>query len=67
MSVLARIAALKAEIEDHLYRYHVEDAPTIADAEYDALFNELVNLETEHPQYATLDSPTQRVGAKPLE
>jgi DNA ligase (NAD+) len=67
MSVLARIAALKAEIEDHLYRYHVEDAPTIADAEYDALFNELVNLETEHPQYATLDSPTQRVGAKPLD
>ncbi len=67
MSLQARVTTLKAEIEDHLYRYHVKDAPTIADAEYDALFAELVNLEIAHPEYATPDSPTQRVGAKALE
>ena len=67
MSVLARITALKAEIEAHLYRYHVEDAPMIADAEYDALFAELVTLEAEYPEYASADSPTQRVGAPPLD
>jgi len=67
MSVSARVAALKVEIEGHLYRYHVEDAPTILDAEYDALFNELVSLETQHPEYVSDDSPTQRVGAKALD
>jgi DNA ligase (NAD+) len=63
----SRIAALKTEIEAHLYRYHVEDAPIIADAEYDKLFAELVALEAAHPEFATADSPTQRVGAAPLD
>lgn len=62
----ARIAALKREIEAHLYRYHVLDAPSISDAEYDALFNELLALEAKHPELVAADSPTQRVGAPPL-
>lgn len=63
----ARINTLKVEIEAHLYRYHVEDAPTISDASFDALFAELVALEFAHPALATSDSPTQRVGAAPLD
>ena len=62
----ARIAALRREIDEHNYRYHVLDAPVIADAEYDSLFRELVALEAAHPEYITSDSPTQRVGAEPL-
>ncbi len=62
-----RIADLKREIETHLHRYHVLDAPTISDGEYDRLFGELVDLEKLHPQLATPDSPTQRVGAAPLD
>jgi DNA ligase (NAD+) len=62
-----RARQLREEIEGHLYRYHVLDQPTIADAEYDALFNELVALEAAHPELATADSPTQRVGAAPLD
>lgn len=60
-----RAAALKRELEEHNYRYHVLDQPVIADAEYDKLYHELVALETAHPELATPDSPTQRVGAKP--
>ncbi len=63
----ARVAALRRELEDHLYRYHVLDAPTIADAEYDALFAELLALEQAHPALADAASPTQRVGAAPLD
>ncbi len=58
---------LRREIERHLRLYHAEDAPEISDAEYDALFHELVKLEEEHPELATPDSPTQRVGAAPSE
>jgi len=57
-----RAAALRAEIAQHDERYYNEDAPTISDADYDALFRELVALETEHPELRTPDSPTQRVG-----
>jgi DNA ligase (NAD+) len=57
-----RAAALRTEIREHDRRYYEEDAPTISDAEYDALFRELVALETEHPELRTPDSPTQRVG-----
>ncbi len=64
---MARAAELRQSLEQHLYQYHVLDQPTIADAEYDALFNELVNLETAHPELATPDSPTQRVGGKILD
>jgi DNA ligase (NAD+) len=62
---LERAAKLRAALEEHNYRYHVEDAPTISDAEYDALFRELEALEREHPALASPDSPTQRVGAQP--
>jgi DNA ligase (NAD+) len=60
----ARAAELRAALEEHNYRYHVLDAPTIDDAEYDALFRELQALEREHPALATPDSPTRRVGAE---
>ncbi len=66
MTIAAHITQLRSEIEEHLYRYHVLDAPTISDAAYDQLFRELEQLEAAHPEYVTPDSPTQRVGAKPL-
>jgi DNA ligase (NAD+) len=62
-----RIAQLKREIEQHNYNYYVLDQPTIADAEWDKLFHELKALEEAHPEFASPDSPTQRVGAKPLD
>ena len=61
-----RAARLRAEIERHNFLYYVKDQPEITDAEYDALFRELVALEQAHPELATADSPTQRVGAPPL-
>jgi DNA ligase (NAD+) len=61
----ARIAQLRREIEAHDRRYYVDARPTIADAEYDALFRELRDLEEAHPESITPDSPTQRVGGKP--
>jgi len=62
-----RAEALRREIETHNHAYYVLDAPTIPDAEYDKLFRELAALEAEHPELATPDSPTQRVGGVPLE
>ena len=62
-----RVAELHAAIDHHLYRYHVLDEPEISDAEYDRLFDELRALEEEHPELATPDSPTRRVGAPPSE
>jgi len=61
----ARIEALRARIRHHDHRYHVLDDPEISDADYDALFDELVALEAAHPESVTPDSPTQRVGAAP--
>jgi DNA ligase (NAD+) len=61
-----RAAALRRELEEHNHRYYVLDRPIISDAEYDKLFHELVQLETEHPELRTNDSPTQRVGGAPL-
>jgi len=61
----ARAATIRRELEEHNYRYYVQDDPVITDAEYDKLFHELVALETAHPELLTPDSPTQRVGAKP--
>src|SRR3954466_5739419 len=58
-----RLNELRAEIERHLYAYHVLDDPEVSDAEYDRLYDELVALEAEHPELVTPDSPTQRVGA----
>ncbi|MCX7946351.1 MAG: NAD-dependent DNA ligase LigA [Hydrogenophilus sp.] len=62
----ARVAALRAEIERYDEAYFVRDAPLISDAEYDALFRELLALEEAFPELVTPDSPTQRVGGKPL-
>ena len=62
-----RIQALRRDIETHNYRYYVLDSPTIQDAEYDKLFQELVELETTYPELATPDSPTQRVGGMALQ
>jgi DNA ligase (NAD+) len=61
------VAWLRQEIRAHDYRYHVLDAPTIPDAEYDRLFHELRRLEEQYPELLTPDSPTQRVGAAPVE
>jgi DNA ligase (NAD+) len=61
----ARIAQLREEINRHNFRYYVLDAPTISDADYDQLFRELLELEAQHPELVTPDSPTQRVGAIP--
>ena len=61
-----RAAALRRELERHNRLYYVEDAPEIPDAAYDKLFAELQSLEAEHPELATPDSPTQRVGGAPL-
>ena len=62
-----RVGALRAEIEHHNRLYYVEDAPEITDAEYDRLFRELQALEAQHPELATPDSPTQRVGGAPAK
>ena len=58
----AEIARLREEIRGHERRYYVADNPTISDAEFDALMNELKALEAAHPELVTPDSPTQRVG-----
>src|SRR5437762_7091613 len=58
---------LRQEIEEHNRRYYVLDDPLVSDAEYDAAFRQLQALEEAHPALRTADSPTQRVGARPLE
>ncbi|MEN3278427.1 MAG: ligase [Massilia sp.] len=63
---LARMAWLVEELNRHIYDYHVLDAPTIPDAEYDRLFRELQELEAAHPEAVTQDTPTSRVGAAPI-
>ncbi|MBS0542860.1 MAG: NAD-dependent DNA ligase LigA, partial [Proteobacteria bacterium] len=66
MDAAARAAMLRAEIARHDHSYYVLDAPTVPDAEYDRLFRELQALEAAHPELRTADSPTQRVGGRPL-
>ncbi len=65
--ILARLNALRGEIRLHDYLYYVKDRPEISDSEYDRLFRELIELEQTHPQLVTPDSPSQRVGAPPLQ
>jgi DNA ligase (NAD+) len=60
------VQALRAEINQHNYRYYVLDDPHVPDAEYDRLLRRLQDLETQNPQLISADSPTQRVGAQPL-
>ena len=62
----ARAAWLRSEIERHNHAYYVLDSPLVPDAEFDALFRELQSLEAANPELLTADSPTQRVGGKPL-
>lgn len=62
----SRVDGLRAEIERHNRLYYDDDAPEISDFEYDALFRELLAIETEYPELATSDSPTQRVGGAPM-
>jgi len=65
--VKQRIEELREVINYHNYRYYVLDSPEISDAEYDELMKELKQLEAEHPALVTPDSPTQRIGAPPVE
>ncbi len=65
--VVRRVAELRRAIDHHNYRYYVLDDPEIPDAEYDRLMAELKALEAQYPALVTPDSPTQRVGAEPLE
>jgi DNA ligase (NAD+) len=62
-----RAAELRRTLDRHNHRYYVLDDPEVSDSEYDALLNELRDLEAEHPELRTPDSPTQRVGAEPLD
>jgi DNA ligase (NAD+) len=66
MKANARLSQLRELIHYHNHRYHVLDDPELADAEYDALFDELLALEAAHPELVTTDSPSQRVGSAPL-
>jgi DNA ligase (NAD+) len=61
VEVRERHSRLAAEIADHQFRYYVLDAPVVSDGQFDALWRELVELETQHPELATPDSPTQKV------
>src|SRR5437868_4660905 len=63
----ARVEMLRRDITAHNRRYYEEAAPTVSDREYDRLYKELVDLETQFPELVTPDSPTQRVGGKPLQ
>ncbi|HEV2654161.1 MAG TPA: NAD-dependent DNA ligase LigA [Ktedonobacteraceae bacterium] len=63
----AHVADLRHQIEEANYQYHVQDNPTLTDAEYDDLMRELLRIEAEHPELQTPDSPTQRVGAAPIQ
>ncbi len=63
-SARKRVQQLREQLEEYRYEYYVLDAPTVDDAVYDSLNNELKEIETEHPQLITADSPTQRVGGQ---
>ncbi|MDO8753930.1 MAG: NAD-dependent DNA ligase LigA, partial [Anaerolineales bacterium] len=65
--LLSRYEEIKAQVSLHNTRYHVLDAPLISDLEYDRLLNELKQIETDHPDWITPDSPTQRTGARPAD
>ena len=66
-NIKQRIEYLRSEIEHHNYKYYVENNPEISDGEFDRLLRELQKLEQENPEFITSDSPTQRIGEKPVE
>jgi DNA ligase (NAD+) len=63
----ARMQALRLDLQAHAHRYYVLDDPSIPDAEYDHLFQQLQALEAQYPELVTPDSPTQRVGGRALD
>lgn len=65
--VARRLEELRAQLRFHAHRYYVLDDPVIADGEYDALFQELLALEAQHPELVSADSPSHRVGGVPLQ
>ncbi|MEX0618480.1 MAG: NAD-dependent DNA ligase LigA [Pseudohongiellaceae bacterium] len=65
-SIKKEIESLRRQINHHIRLYHTEDAPEIPDADYDQLYDRLVELETQYPSLVTPESPTQRVGGTPL-
>jgi DNA ligase (NAD+) len=65
--IIEEIDELRRTVRDHDFKYYVLDSPEITDAEYDKLFRRLQDLENQYPELITPDSPTQRVGGKPLE
>ncbi len=67
MEAKQKIDILKKRINRHNYRYYVEHNPTISDQKFDQLLHDLQQLEKEHPEYKTPDSPTQRVGGEPID
>ncbi len=67
MNLQETILSLRKELNDYNYRYYVLDDPLVSDAEYDRLLRHLQELEEAYPEYIAADSPTQRVGAKPLD
>src|SRR5215471_13694898 len=66
-SLAQRAAELRKQIDYHTYKYYVEAKQEISDREFDRLLEELKKLEAEHPDLVTADSPTQRVGGRPIE
>lgn len=66
-SIVKRVEGLRARLREHDHRYYVLAQPTIADAEYDRLMKELLDLEAAHPELVTPDSPSQRVGGQPTK
>jgi DNA ligase (NAD+) len=66
-TTMAHLGAIKDQLREHNHRYYILDAPSIPDAEYDRLMQLLLTIEAAHPQWVTADSPSQRVGDKPLE
>ena len=66
-AVVATIEALREKLNHHNHQYHTLDRPEISDAEYDAIFQQLNQLEAEHPELVVAHSPTQRVGSVPLD
>ncbi|HHL30945.1 MAG TPA: NAD-dependent DNA ligase LigA [Oceanospirillales bacterium] len=67
MSIIQKIKQLREQLNEHAYRYYVQDDPIISDAEYDKLYQQLLKLEQQHPELISADSPTQRVAAEPLD
>ena len=65
--IKAQLEHLRAKLRYHAKKYYVDDAPEISDFEYDKMYAELLRLEAEYPEFDDPDSPTKRVGGKPLD